>query len=136
MTTGIRTRQTALPDMNSISVLTTAYDIREPNTWWTVAEYTRDVNLDDGTLVEIRVPIGFRTDMASVPKLFWNIVSRWGVHAAAAVSHDWMYENQHMNRKVADKMFLTAMKEDGVGFFKRWAMYSAVRVGGSKAWRT
>ena len=39
----------------------------------------------------ILVPKGMTTDLASVPKVFRNIVGRVGPHLEACIVHDWLY---------------------------------------------
>jgi len=98
-----------------------------------------------GMARSINVPAGFVTDFASVPRLLWALLPPWEDYGAAAVIHDFLYSNKKqkyvpnpddpekiikITRKVADKIFLRAMKDCSVGFFRRWAVYSAVRAFG------
>ena len=88
--------------------------------------------------VVIRVPKGFRTDYASVPRIFRNIINSYGKHGRAAVVHDWLYSNQckiDITREEADKIFLEIMKECGVGSIKRNLMYRMVRIFGASHFR-
>jgi hypothetical protein len=83
----------------------------------------------------IDVPAGFTTDGASVPRVFWSLFSPTGSYLKAAVIHDYLYVNQLFSRETTDLIFLEAMKESGVGFFTRRAVYRAVRLGGWIAWK-
>ena len=86
----------------------------------------------------IHIPAGFKCDLASVPRLFRNIINTYGSHTKAAVIHDFLYRNGYkvgISRKEADKIFLAVMKEQGVGFFKRQVMYRAVRGFGMFAYK-
>lgn len=83
---------------------------------------------------DVRIPRGFETDFASVPRLVTNIFPRWGTYGPASVVHDWLYWNQHTERKAADDAFLEAMVVSSVGVATRYALYSAVRVFGQMAW--
>ncbi len=78
----------------------------------------------------IEVPIGFVTDGASVPKIFWSIFDPTGPYLKAAVIHDYLYNTKMFSRKMCDDLFLEAMKASGVGFFTRQTIYRAVRLGG------
>lgn len=110
-----------------------------------------DVDFETST---ITVPIGFDTNLASVPRAFWNIMSPWDV-ARAAVVHDFLYWNCARTwptladdeigkmtwkdaRAVADKIFKLAMKasEPSVPKWKIATAYRAVRLFGSKPART
>ena len=82
------------------------------------------------------VPAGFVTDLASVPAAARGLVATWGKHGPAAILHDWMYRTQldGLTRRMADRIMLEVMRQDGVGWLKRRAIYAAVRLGGGKHW--
>ena len=81
----------------------------------------------------IKVPTGFKTDLASVPRIP-IIYACFGTRAHhEAVIHDYLYRidsSPQTKRKEADKEFLEAMKIRGKSRWVRWFMYSGVRVGG------
>ena len=87
----------------------------------------------------IHIPAGFKSDLASVPRVFRNIINTYGEdHTKAAVIHDWLYRNGYklgVSRKEADEIFLEVMKEQGAGFFKRQLMYRAVRIFGAFSYK-
>ena len=84
----------------------------------------------------ICVPAGTRTDFASVPRLpLAYLLAGNTAHRPAAV-HDWLYSKQMYEKKIADKIFLEAMKVVGINWFRRKTMYFAVRLGGFKAWNS
>ena len=88
---------------------------------------------------------GMKTDLASVPRIAWNVIAPWDV-ARAAVIHDHMYavlrEYYHSEdmsklkwkrcRKLADKIFLLGMKaaDPKVSKFKMYSAYWSVRLFG------
>lgn len=76
----------------------------------------------------IIVPVGFQTDFASIPFLFWTLLPPDGQYTAAAVIHDFLYFTQTRTRLVSDRIFLEAMKVLKVNIFKRLIMYQAVRL--------
>lgn len=78
----------------------------------------------------VRVPKGFKTDFASVPRLFWSIIPPDGKYSQAAVLHDYVYQKHTFERKKCDQIFLEAMKVLGVSWWKRRTMYRAVRLFG------
>jgi len=84
--------------------------------------------------LNIVVPTGFETDFASVPRIFWRVVPPWGRYSPAAVVHDYLYATAPVSRKEADKIFLEHMKTLKVKWWRRKAMYRAVRMGGGFAW--
>ncbi len=84
----------------------------------------------------IRVRKGFTTDLASIPRIFQNIIPKVGKHIQPAICHDWCFEDKvpGMTRREADQLFLEGMKSVGVGWLRRTVMYSAVRVFGRGLW--
>lgn len=87
-------------------------------------KYSSDI-LDDFVIV----PIGFETDLASIPRIFTPIIPKNGNHRPAAIVHDWLCRKDDFKRKTADKIFREAMKVLGVRRTRRYAMYYAVRIG-------
>ena len=83
-----------------------------------------------GAGVEITVPAGFITDLASTPRFLWPIFPPHGAHQRAAVLHDWLYSRPDCPRVIADAVFVSAMKPLGVAAWRRWAMYFGVRLCG------
>ena len=83
------------------------------------------------SLTVIHIPVGFKTDLASIP--FWArwLIHKLGKHAQAAVVHDFLYKYKMFTRKECDLIFLEAMGVLKVILWKRRIMYRAVRVGGS-----
>jgi hypothetical protein len=82
----------------------------------------------------ITVPAGFITDLASIPRLFWNILPPFGKYTAAAVVHDWIYRNHAYPRATCDAILLEAMQLCGVRWFPRQLIYRNVRAFGWSAW--
>ena len=99
-------------------------------------EIVRDTNKTE----TITVPTGFITDLASTPRLLWNVIAPFDV-ARAAIVHDLLYKSIRQyrwsvglieedkelikNAKVAaDKVFLLAMK-DAQPKVSGWKIYSA-----------
>lgn len=82
----------------------------------------------------IKVPGGFITDYASIPRAFQVFIPKVARHRYAAVVHDWLYNKNNpykgITRAQADLIFLDAMKDLGVTAWMRWSMYTAVRTFG------
>lgn len=82
---------------------------------------------------KIIVPKGFKTDFASVPRIFHSIIAPIGKHTQPAIIHDYLYANgakMGFSRKDSDLIFLLAMKECSVNLVTRKILYYAVRVFG------
>jgi hypothetical protein len=77
---------------------------------------------------EIIVYKNFDFDMASIPGIFQNLISKVGPWDYAACIHDWLYASKALPRKNCDEVFLRALKDSGVVFWKRYAMFWAVRI--------
>ena len=82
-----------------------------------------------GLEMMIRVPVGYRTDFASIPRFFWRILPPAGRYGKAAVVHDWLCD---VSPKICDhitaaNVFNEAMQVLGVNFAKRAVMVKAVK---------
>ena len=99
-------------------------------------EVIRDTNKTE----VFTVPTGFITDLASTPRLLWNVIAPFDV-ARAAIVHDLLYKAIRTYRwgkgakeedkeliknakKASDKVFLLAMK-DASPRVSGWKIYSA-----------
>ena len=79
----------------------------------------------------IRVPKGFITDFASVPRLPFAYLLFGGIAQRPAVIHDFLYSTPTAKRKWADEILLEAMEAVGVSWFQRNNIYWAVRAFGA-----
>jgi hypothetical protein len=80
------------------------------------------------------VPSGFVTDLASIPRAFWQILRPEGRHAYAAVVHDYLYWTQTRPREEADMIFKFALEDSKVSRETVEALHLAVRGFGQSAW--
>lgn len=78
----------------------------------------------------IRVPDGFITDFASVPRIPLAFMLFGGIGERAATVHDWLYASKIVSRAEADKIFKVLLKAEGAGLFSSNMMYAGVRAGG------
>lgn len=105
--------------------------------WELVEPLEYHVGAEDSEEV-ITVPIGTRTDFASVPFGFRNLFPKDGDYTPAAIVHDWLYQTVGLKgrftRKRCDEIFLEAMGVVGVGWIARHTMYRAVRMFGWAPW--
>ena len=83
---------------------------------------------------KFEVPVGHSTDLDSVPRIPFVYAYLKGRAVRSAVLHDYLY-SMYFPRKQADKIFLAAMKEEGIGFFRRHVIYRGVRMFGWLAYR-
>lgn len=87
-----------------------------------------------GKLQEVVVPEGFVSDLASIPRMFWQVLRPEGRHAYAAVVHDYLYWTQTRPREEADQIFRIAMEDSKVDPKTITMLYQAVRRFGQGAW--
>lgn len=81
----------------------------------------------------IRVPKGFVTDFASIPRGLWNIFPPMGKYNGAAIVHDYLYRRTIWERQTCDQVFEEAMQVLGVNWLSRKLIYRAVRLFGGHA---
>jgi len=103
-------------------------------TWIILSNFGYEVG-SEGSGDVINVKIGTYTDFASIPRLLWSVLPRWGKYGHAAVIHDWLYWDQSRCRVDADKILLEGMEVLDVPGWQRHAIYYAVRWFGWLAWR-
>ena len=82
----------------------------------------------------IKVPLHFVTDLASIPALFFSILPPDGPYTFAAIVHDWLYWHQAGTRDDADSTLRDGMVAFGVTSWKVDAIYTAVHKFGQVAW--
>ena len=107
--------------------------LADGKTWVLVGELGYDVG-EVGSYDHVTVEVGFQTDFATIPRLFWIVLPRWGRYGNAAVVHDWLYWIQSRSRRDADYIFREAMGVLGVRAIAKFAIYWAVRLFGWLAW--
>ncbi len=79
---------------------------------------------------------GFKSDFASTPRALWAIFPPMGKYSIAALVHDNLYRYNKYERKLCDQIFLALMIELGVAKWSRQSMYRAVRMFGSKPYKS
>jgi hypothetical protein len=92
-----------------------------------------DVTFDDGSTKMIVAKKWYKTDLASIPRIFWGIFTPDGVYRYIAILHDILYQTELFSREVCDSIFrlgLTDLPSDSEKIF-----YYAVRVGGYFVWK-
>lgn len=107
--------------------------LADGNTWRLRSPLGYEVgDLGSGDLITAQA--GFTTDFASIPRVFWWILPRWGKYGNAAVLHDWLYWTQERKRAEADRIMLEAMGVLEVPNWQKWPIYLGVRAFGGLAW--
>ena len=102
------------------------YFLTKPITW--------KPNPGQESLPTVTVPIGFVTDFASIPRIFWSILPPDGKYTYPAILHDYLYWTQTRTKEVADNILKFGMEDFSVGTVTSMAIYNAVRAFGGSAW--
>lgn len=114
----------------------------------------------EGSYLRIEIPLGFETDFASIPWFARWLIKSWGRHTNPAVIHDYLYRGgkfadmhqvapgqvpvgrrlrwvllPYPTRKQADRIMLEGMDVMQVRWWRKWAIYYGLRLGGWWAWR-
>jgi hypothetical protein len=93
-------------------------------------------------LPDITIPVGFKTDFSSVPRILWPIIPPFGKAVAASILHDYMYTNRYYRdmlgdvaaRYWADDFFYRNLLDCGVKKWQAKSMWLAVRWFGKSHW--
>ena len=114
--------------------------------WMLVDDFTCTTN--DG--LTITVKSGFKTDLASIPRLLWVFIASFELSMVAPIVHDLIYRstgkvalpdgevapvNKIFTREEADDLFLELMTRAKVRYWKRNFAYLAVRGFGESSWQ-
>lgn len=104
----------------------------EPGKWKTVAPLV----WCDPTFGRLEVPVGFITDLASVPGIAraFPDFDPTGLSRRPAVVHDWLYTTKPIPRHQADLFLCEALKAEGLPVGIADAYYGAVRLFGDSHW--
>ena len=85
-----------------------------------------------------KVPTGFVTDGASIPRFFWSFIGSpfTGKYVEVAILHDYLYSGvEDISFKEANKIFYKGMLKAGVNPIKAYLMYKAVCLFGKKRFK-
>lgn len=114
---------------------------------WVVLDDCRCAALDGFT---VTVKRGFKTDLASIPRLLWGFIASFELSLLAPIVHDLIYgsagtvalphgevmpADKRFDRKEADDLFLELMTRSKIAYWKRNVAYLAVRAFGGASWR-
>ena len=107
----------------------------EKDYWYLKNALKVDITIGDD-LYEIKIPKGYLTDGASVPRILWSICPKWDRSHRAVILHDYLCEYRivtingsptQISREEVDRLFLFALKCEGLTKLKYSLMYGAVR---------
>lgn len=79
------------------------------------------------------VPGGFNTDLASIPRVFWNILPpQRADFVGPAILHDYMYDTMVTSRLEADDILYWNLRAQGAMWITANTIWVGVRLGGAK----
>ena len=105
--------------------------------YYTSATLAWHANNDAGEgLAEVTVPPGFVTDLASIPREFWSVLSPNARYSYPAIIHDYLYWFQTCTRGQANAVLKMAMEYLAVPSAQIFIIYNAVRLAGESAWNS
>ncbi|MCK6621973.1 MAG: DUF1353 domain-containing protein [Calditrichaceae bacterium] len=95
----------------------------------------------------LKIPAGFKFDLASIPRPLWWLIAPFELSIAAPLVHDFLYRSggnppqdsvtppRSYTRKETDQIFKHLMKGERVKPWRMNSAYLAVRWFGGKAWK-
>jgi len=125
-------------------------DVLAPSGEWQIAEQIGYRDRHKGEIVVPRDPCHFRTDLASVPRIFGWLIGKTGVHLPAALVHDaltppfyttdengipvpdYCADEGEIPRIEGDRVFRDAMADIGTPRTRRWLIWAGVSA--ASAW--
>lgn len=89
------------------------------------------VQIDDEFL---KIPAGFNTDLASIPRVLWPFMSpAYSAFIAPSILHDYLYRAKTgRSRSEIDAIFYESLVAEGLGRWTAWKMWLAVRIFGGR----
>ena len=119
--------------MNEFTKILVVSPLANGKSWYLREEFSYDVG-SEGSGDTIKVPVGFVTDFASVPRPLWWLFPRWGKYGNGAVIHDYLYWDRGRSKRESDDIFLEAMIVLKVGWFTRTMLHQVLRWFGWSSW--
>jgi len=92
--------------------------------------------------MDVCVPAGYATDLLSIPKLLWPVLSPFGPGVFGSLPHDILYSSEFSlpdqskkdARAMADQILYDAAIDSGCSKFRAGILFRGVRVGGGFTW--
>ena len=91
--------------------------------WMILEPFTYTAN--DGS--SYTAPVGFLTDLASIPQLFWSVLPPFWRYAKAAVIHDYMLESG-LDPTLCNHVLKEGMQSIGVNKVEIFLIYHTVKL--------
>lgn len=93
--------------------------------------------------LDVVVPATYCTDLYSIPRMLWPVLSPFGEGCWGAICHDALYgtewglpgESIKTRAHRANKILRQAAIDSGCSPFKAWIIYQGVELGGAATWK-
>ncbi len=82
----------------------------------------------------IVVPIGFKTDLGSIPNWLQWLFPKDGRAVLAYILHDWLFKDGRYGRKLSNKIAIEAMGTLGAKWWRRKGVAIGLKIGSWYAW--
>lgn len=91
---------------------------------------------EDQVFGRLEIPAGFRTDLASIPRVFRNIqfLDPNGLSRRPAAMHDWLYAWRGIGKDDADEFLKQSLLAEGAAPHVSEVFYLGVHVFGQQSW--
>lgn len=97
--------------------------------YWIVERAFRYYVGEEDSTDFVDIPKKFKTDFASIPRIFWSVFPPDGIYTQAAVLHDFLCTHPGgRTQKEIDLIFLEGMEVLGVATWRRQTVFNSVRV--------
>ena len=96
--------------------------------WQVMEDFEYHIGSEDSNDF-VKVPKGYVSDLASIPRFLWGIIGGpWGKYGYAAIVHDFILQNKLYPPSKADRIFYEAMTVLKVPSWKCSMIFFACRM--------
>jgi hypothetical protein len=121
-------------ELAQVPVMAPTFQLRQGIGYHEPQEDPADATWAHAHAPDVHPSDGNRTDLASVPTVFWSLIASYGRQTAPAIVHDseaWRARSMPPRdalraREQADRRFRLGLRELGVSPFRAWVMWTFV----------
>ena len=121
-------------ELAQVPVMAPTFQLREGIGYYELGEDPAATVWAEAHVPDPQPSDGNRTDLASVPTVFWSLIASYGRQTAPAIVHDseaWRARSMPPRdalwaREQADRRFRLGLRELGVSPFRAWVMWTFV----------
>ncbi len=123
-------------ELGQVPLYAPTFQLRERIGYYEAGTSPEVVTWAEAHIPDLTPEPGNRTDLASVPVIFWSLIASYGRQTAPAIVHDsecWRIRQLDVpavdalaERERADRLFRLGLRELGVAPFRAWLMWTFV----------